>query len=119
MLYGLACVALTDAMLVALFIATGRGGIRIRSLMHSFFYHMLFSSYVILRKNISSQMFELFEFSQFRSSSEKTNSSVRSQENAKCRFRFYSIAAIKRFSSEFHSAALKFFFDFPRLYSRN
>ena len=26
MLYGLACVALTDVMLVALFIATGRGG---------------------------------------------------------------------------------------------
>ena len=37
MLYGLACVALTDVMLVALFIATGRGGIRIGSLMHSFF----------------------------------------------------------------------------------
>ena len=37
MLYGLACVALTDVMLVALFIATSRGGIRIRSLMHSFF----------------------------------------------------------------------------------
>ena len=37
MLYGLACVTLTDVMLVALFIATGRGGIRIRSLMHSFF----------------------------------------------------------------------------------
>ena len=54
-------------------------------------------------------MFELLEFSQFRSSSEKTNSSVRSHENAKCSFRFYSIAAIKRFSSEFHSVVLKFF----------
>ena len=54
-------------------------------------------------------MFELFQFSQFRSSSEKTNSSVRSHENAKCRFRFYSIAAVERFSSEFHSVALKFF----------
>ena len=53
MLYGLAYVALTDVMLVALFIATGRGGIWIGSLMHSFIYHMLFSSYVILRKNIS------------------------------------------------------------------
>ena len=37
MLYGLACVALTDVMLGALFIATSRGGIRIGSLMHSFF----------------------------------------------------------------------------------
>ena len=54
-------------------------------------------------------MFELLEFSQFRSSSEKTNSSVRSHENAKCSFRFYSIAAIKRLSSEFHSVVLKFF----------
>ena len=109
MLYGLACVALTGVMLVALFIATGR----------SFFYHMLFSSYVILRKTISSQVFELFEFSQLRSSSEKTNSSVRSHENAKCLFRFYSIAAIKQFSCEFHSVVLNFFFDFPQLYSGN
>ena len=53
MLHDLTCVALTDVILVALFIATGRGGIRIQSLMHSFFYLMLFSSYVILRKNIS------------------------------------------------------------------
>ena len=109
MLYGLACVALTDVMLVALFIATSRGGIRIGSLMHSFFIicfsrHMLF-----FEKIFPAQMFELLEFSQFRSSSEKTNSSVRSHENAKCRFRFYSIAAIERFSSEFHSVALKCF----------
>lgn len=46
MLYGLACVALTDVSLVALFIATSRDRQR-----HTFFfYHMLFSSYVILRK---------------------------------------------------------------------
>lgn len=37
-----------------------------------FFYHMFFSSYVILRKNISHSMFELMtEFSQCRSSSGK------------------------------------------------
>ena len=90
MLYGLACVALTDVTLVALFIA-------ILVICDS------------SKKIFPAQMFELFQFSQFRSSSEKTNSSVRSHENAKCRFRFYSIAAIERFSSEFHSVALKFF----------
>ena len=50
MFYGLACVALTDVSLVALFIATSRGGIRIGSVMHSFLIIRTFSSYVILRK---------------------------------------------------------------------
>ena len=113
------CVALTDVMLVALLIATSRGGIRIGSLMHSFFITCFSRHMWFFEKIFPAQMFELLEFSQFRSSSEKTNSSVRSHENAKCSFRFYSIAAIKRFSSEFHSVVLKFFFGFPRLYSRN
>ena len=66
----------------------------------------LFLSYVMLLIcDSSKKYFPLkcsslwFEFSQFRSSSQKTNSLGRSHENAKC----------KRFSSEFHFVALKFF----------
>ena len=86
-----------------------------------FFYHMFFSSYVILRKNISHSNVRAYDWVQPMSFllRKKTNSSIRSHENAKCRFRFYSIPAIKRFSSEFHSVVLNFFFGFPRLYSRN
>ena len=86
-----------------------------------FFYHMFFSSYVILRKNISHSNVRAYDWVQPMSFllRKKTNSLIRSHENAKCRFQFYSISAIKRFSSEFHSVVLKFFFGFPRLYSRN
>ena len=105
MLYGLACVALTDVTLVALFIATSRGGIRIGSVMHSFLIichsrHMWFFEKNSSRSNVRAVSVQPISFL-FRS--------VRSHENAKCRFRFYSIAAIERFSSEFHSVALKFF----------
>ena len=105
----LACVALTDVMLVALFIATCRGGIRIRSLMRSFFIiwysrHMWFFEKNISRSNVRAVWVQPISFL-FRKNEQFSSIS----RNAKCRFRFYSIAAIKRFSSEFRSVALKFF----------
>ena len=73
---------------------------------HAFLFFIIFYSSLVVCDS-SKKYFPLkcsslwFEFSQFRSSSEKTNSLGRSHENAKC----------KRFSSEFHFVALKFFRD--------
>lgn len=119
MLYGLACVAFTDVMLVASFIATSRGGIRIGSLMHSFFIicysrHMWFFEKNISRSNVRAAWVPPISFL-FRKN--KQFSSI----SRKCKMRFSILFDCCNQAIQFWIpfCGIEIFFGFPRLYSRN
>ena len=119
MLYGLACVALTDVTLVALFIATSRGGIRIGSVMHSFLIichsrHMWFFEKNISRSNVRAVSVQPISFL-FRKN--KQFSSI----SRKCKMPFSILFDCCNREIQFWIPfyCIEIFFGFPRLYSRN